>query len=309
MQSNCKLDHGVVTLAPLTADIFGGKENGTFTIDTKQAHPLCSVNAKLSGVDTNGLLSAVSSVKNTLYGALSADAKLGFALASSNDLARTLNGALSFDVANGQLKNVNILNELAKVGKFLGTAPAQSGSGTNLKKLAGTLDIKNGVANTNDLTAILDAGSLHAKGMMNLVDQGVNMHVTAVLANSTSQAVGGTKVGGYMTTALANNQGELVLPVLLTGSLAHPVFAPDVEAIAKMKLNNLLPSVTDPGKLASGVAGGILSHKGAGGIVNGILGGGQQQQQQPQSTQPNQKEQNPIDSIFNKLNKKKDTKQ
>ncbi|MFL6416250.1 MAG: hypothetical protein ACJ74Y_11360 [Bryobacteraceae bacterium] len=55
------------------------------------------------------------------------------------DLTKSLNGSLEFQVTNGQLKNVNILNEVAKIGKFLNSAPAQAGSGTALRKLAGTL--------------------------------------------------------------------------------------------------------------------------------------------------------------------------
>lgn len=301
LRANCKLNRGVITLSPLSTDIFGGKENGTLTLDVRPATPLCAVNAKFAGVDTNALLSAVSSAKNTLYGSLAADTNLRFALASSNDLAQTLNGNLTFNVTNGQLKNVNILNELSKVGKFLGSAPAQAGSGTALKKFAGTLNIVNGVASTNNLTAVLDAGSLAANGTMNLVNQGLDMHMTAALASGTSQAVGGTHVGGFLNTALANNKGELVIPVLVTGTMAHPTFLPDAQAMAKMKLNNLLPSVSDPSKLASGILGG----KGAGGVLNGLLGG--QAPTQPGKVQPNQQNtpQDSINSILNQFGKKK----
>ena len=301
-QANVKLNRGVITLSPLTSDIFGGKENGTLTVDVRPATPLCAVNAKFAGVDTNALLSAVSSAKNTLYGSLAADTNLRFALASSNDLPRTLNGTLNFNVTNGQLKNVNILNELSKVGKFLGAAPGQGGNSTALQKFAGTLNIVNGVASTNNLTAVLDAGSLAANGTMNLVNQGLDLHMTAALASGTSKAVGGSQVGGFMNTALANNKGELVIPVLVTGTMDHPTFTPDAQALAKMKLNNLLPSVSDPSKLASGILGG---KGGAGGIVGGLLGGqaapAQQGKAQPQ--QPNA--QDGINSLLNQFGKKK----
>jgi uncharacterized protein involved in outer membrane biogenesis len=286
----CKLNHGVITLSPLTAGIFGGTENGTLALDVRPADPLCAVNAKFSGVDTNALLSAVSSAKNTLYGSLAADTNLRFALVSSNDLPRTLNGTLSFNVTNGQLKNVNILNELSKVGKFLGSAPGQGGTSTALKKFAGTLNIVNGVASSNNLNAALDAGSLAATGTINLVNQGLDMHMTAALASGASQAVGGNHVGGFLNTALANNKGELVIPVLVTGTMSSPKFAPDAQALAKMKLNNLLPS-----------SSGILAGKGAGGIVNGLLGGGQAQQ--GNSQKPNS--QDTINSLLNQFGKKK----
>lgn len=276
---------GVIEVSPFTATLFGGQANGTATLDTKAAHPLCSVKAKLSGVDTNALLSAVSSLKDTLYGSLAADANLTFALSSGGDLARTLNGVLTFGVTNGQLKHVNILSELSKVGKFLNNAPAQSASGTTLQKFAGTLNISNGVATTNNLVAQMPEGSLSANGSLNLVSEAIDMHMNAVLANTTSKAVGGTSVGGFLNTALSNSQGELVLPVLVTGSLAHPVFAPDVQAIAKMKLNHLLPTSSNPSALASGLLGSVL-------------GGSTSQQQQ---NQKGKQQQNPVDSILKGL--------
>ncbi len=296
VHATVKLDHGLVTLSPVTAGVFGGTENGTVSVDTRPVNALCSVKTKLAGVDTNAMLSAVSSVKNTLYGTLSADANLGFTLASSAELAKTLNGTLAFNVANGQLKNVNILNEVSKVGKFLNAAPTQSGNNTELKKLSGTLDIRNGVANTNNLIAALDAGSLSGAGALNFVDQGINMRLSVVLGSGTSQSVGGTKVGGFLNTALANNKGELVIPVMVTGSLAHPTFTPDVQALAKMKLSNLLPST-----------GSLGGKQGAAGLLNGILGGQQPQPSAQPGTAPAQQQQNPIDSILKGFGKKKDT--
>src|SRR5437763_17121947 len=100
------------------------------------------------------------------------------------------------------------------------------------------MNIANGVGTTNDLKPLMDAGSLAAAGSVNLVNETLNMHMTAVLSSGLSQSVGGTQVGGYMNTALANKNGELVVPVIVTGTMAHPTFAPDVQAMAKMKLNN-----------------------------------------------------------------------
>ncbi|HWG39625.1 MAG TPA: hypothetical protein VN658_03680, partial [Candidatus Acidoferrales bacterium] len=130
----------------------------------------------------------------------------------------------------------------------------------------------------------------------------LNLHVTAVLNKAISQQVGGTQVGGFMNTALANNQGELVLPVIVTGTFQHPQVAPDVQQIAKMKLDNLLPTSKNPGQLTTGILGAILGNKNQGGAnaqqpagqqqkggIGGILdaiGGKQQQQSQPQPTSP-----------------------
>ncbi len=292
VQTTADMNNGIVALSPLTAGLFGGQGNGAITVDTRPAHPLCSVKANLSGVDTNALLSALTSLRDTLYGSLAAGTNLSFAIGSNVDVARTLNGMLNFNVTNGQLKNVNILSELSRVGRFLNGAPAAGSSGTALQKFSGTLNIKDGLATTNNLIATMKEGSLSAIGSLNLANQGLDLHMTAVLAKGTSSAVGGSGIGGFLNTALANNQGELVLPVLVTGTTAHPIFAPDVQAIAKMKINHLLPTTGDPSKLTNGLVGSVLG---------GVLGQSAGQQQ----GQKNQKQQSPLDSLFKQLGKKK----
>jgi len=63
-------------------------------------------------------------------------------------------------------------------------------------------------------------------------------------------------VGGYLNTALANKNGELVLPVIVTGTTNHPKVAPDIQQIAKMKLSGLLNGKGGHG--LGGLLGGIL---------------------------------------------------
>ena len=58
--------------------------------------------------------------------------------------------------------------------------------------MSGTFQVQNGVAQTNDLKAALDVGTMSAQGLLNLVNQTLNMHLTAVLTKGYSQSVGGT---------------------------------------------------------------------------------------------------------------------
>ena len=292
VKATCNMNNGVIVLSPVTAGLFGGQGSGAITVDTKPANPLCSVKTNLSGVDTNALLSSLSALKDTLYGSLSGNTNVNFTVAQNSDIARTLNGNVSFNVANGQLKHVNILSEISRIGRFLNGTAAAAGSGTALERFSGAFNITNGVATTNNLVAVLKEGSLSAAGSLNLASQALNMHLTAVLAKGTSSAVGGTGVGGFLNTALANNQGELVIPVLVTGTTAHPAFAPDMEAMAKMKINKLLPTTNDPTKLTNGALGSVL------GNLMGQSAGqkNQQKKQEPQS---------PVNSLLQQLRKKK----
>jgi AsmA protein len=305
VHTNVALDRGLVKMNPVTADVYGGKESGAITIDMRPAQPVYTVNLKTDKVDANKLVSSVSDLKQTLYGLLASNVNATFSSSSASNIARSLNGNVGINLTNGKLMNLDLLHELASVGKFVGSNFGASKNFTDLFQLTGNFDVKNGLAQTDNLKAVIDGGTLAAAGLVNLADQSLNLHVTAVLNKVLSQQVGGTQVGGFMNTALANNQGELVLPVIVTGTFQHPQVAPDVQQIAKMKLQNLLPTSKNPGQLTNGILGAILGNKNQGGAttngqpgaqpkggIGGILdaiGGKQQQQQQnppPQSGSP-----------------------
>lgn len=210
------------------------------------------------------------------------------------DIMRALDGTMKLDFNNVKYSGADVNHELAAIAGFLGSNVAQSGSGTtNISKMTGNIQVKNGIAQTNDLQASLDLGNVGAAGTASLVDNTLNLRVTAVLSQATSQKVGGNGVGGYMQTALSNNQGELVIPALVTGTFSNPRFAPDLQQIAQMKLKGLVPNLNNPASVA--------------GTLQNLLGGAKnpaptaaspQGQQQPQ-------QQNPVDQLMGLFGKKK----
>jgi len=332
--SNVSLDHGLVRLNPVTADLYGGKADGTIAIDMRPAQPVYTVNVKTDRVDANKLISAVSSMKQMLYGLLTSSVNASFSSTSATSIMQSLNGSLALNLLNGKLANVDLLHELASVGQFIGGGFGSASRGfTNLVQLSGNFDVRNGVAQTDNLKAAIDGGTLAAKGLVNLANQSLNLRITAVLDKAMSQEVGGMQVGGFMNTALANNQGELVMPVIVTGTFQHPQVAPDVQQLAQMKLQNLLPTSKNPGALTNGILGILGKNQptggengapngGIGGIL-GTLGGNKPQKQQKssqQSTPPTadndnqqqqqqQQPQNPLGDVLNQMLNKKEKQQ
>jgi hypothetical protein len=76
---------------------------------------------------------------------------------------------------------------------------------------------------------------------MNLADQSLDLRLVSTLDRKFSDQVGGNRIGGFMTVALANTQGNLVIPATIRGTFQKPVMAPDPGAMAKLKLDNLAP--------------------------------------------------------------------
>jgi hypothetical protein len=305
-KTGVKLDHGVIRLEPFTGNVFGGTQSGTVVVDTRPAQTTYSISSKLDHIDANKLLSSVTPAKQVLYGTLNAVANTSFLSGASTDFARTLNGTVNLNLLNGKIAHIDLLNELASIGKFAQTGK-QSEPFTNVAKLTGDFNIKNGLARTDNLKAVIDGGTVAASGLVNLADQSLNLQMTTVLSKDYSQAVGGTGIGGYLNTALANSKGELVMPLIVTGTFTNPHIAPDVQRLAKMKLENLLPSSSNPGALTTGILNGVMGNRGTnqGGTqqpnsglqgILGQLGGRTNQNGQPnqnnQNSQPNQQNQN-----------------
>ena len=195
---------------------------------------------------------------------------------SSAEVVRTLNGSVGLKLRNVRYSGVDIEHELASIAGF--SKPSGKDQGfTSISHMTGDILVKNGIAQSNNLLAQLELGNIGAVGTANLVSQALNLHVTAVLSKEFSQQVGGTTVGGYMNTALANNEGQLVIPVIVTGTFQNPKFAPDLQKFAQMHLKGLLPNADNPLGGAAGILGGLLGQK----------GGTKTLPQQQQSAQPN----------------------
>jgi AsmA protein len=208
-------------------------------------------------------------------------------------LMRALNGTTALNIANLRYSGVDLSQELGGIAGFLNKAQSSKGY-TDVSPLTGNIVVKNGVAQTNNLNAKLDIGSIAGVGIANLVDNTLNMHLTAVLNSKFSQMVGGNGVGGFMKTALANNQGELAIPVLVTGTLQNPKFAPDVQQMTQMRLKGLIPNSNNPGGAVGGLLGGLLGKNAA------------QQQNQKQTQQQQQSpQQDTVQQVIGLFGKKK----
>jgi len=180
------------------------------------------------------------------------------ATASQAELAKALNGTMKIALNNVRYSGVDIDHEFAKIADIKGSSQTDKGY-TDISKVTGDVLIKSGVAQTSNLQALLNLGNIGATGTANLADQALNMKVTAVLTKQTAQSIGG--VGGLMSTALSNSQGELVIPAIVTGTFQHPHYAPDLQQIAQMKLKGLMPNFNNPSQGVSGLLGGLLGQK------------------------------------------------
>ena len=216
---------------------------------------------------------------------------------STSEIEKAVNGTVNVNFNNVKYSGADLNHELASIAGFLGSNPTgQASRGvTNILKMTGDIVVKNGMAQTNNLQAQLDMGNVGAAGTANLINEALNMRVTAVLSQGFSQKVGGQNIGGFMKTALANPQGELVIPALVTGTFSNPRFSPDVQQLAQMKLKNLVPNINNPASVA--------------GTLQNLLGGSTNAAQGQQPSKEQQPQQNPVQQLMGIFGKKKNQEQ
>jgi hypothetical protein len=121
--------------------------------------------------------------------------------------------------------------------------------------MKGGFAIAKGVVTTEDLRVELDRAAAVFTGGFSLVDQTLNLRMLTTLNKQLSEEVGGTKIGGFLSAAVAGPKGELMMPSLVKGTFAKPIFTPDAVAVGKMKLGS-------PGSLEEGVKGVLGLFKG-----------------------------------------------
>src|SRR5207244_12932973 len=92
-----------------------------------------------------------------------------------------------------------------------------------------------GRTDTESLKAETALGEMSASGTGDLSSDALSVKLLAVVSKTFTDKLGGGRIGGYMRTAFANEAGEIVIPVTVTGTFKQPRFAPDALTIVEMQ--------------------------------------------------------------------------
>jgi uncharacterized protein involved in outer membrane biogenesis len=266
---NLALTPAAIRSDPFTVSSGGTSADAQFTIEQYASKTptidatLRAPNAELPAVLSMAKAYGITALNN-LSGAGTVNLDLHAAgpihSLTSSGMARALNGTVAMNFHDVRYNGADMNHELATIAGILGLHEQNQGS-TSINKMTGNIAIKNGIAQTTNTEALLDIGNVGITGTANLTDQALNLRVTAVLSTELTQKAGGTNVGGYLKTALANSQGQLVIPALVTGTVQHPRFEPDLQQVAQMKLKGLMPNFNNPSATASGLVGNLLKQQ------------------------------------------------
>jgi AsmA protein len=215
----------VTHLFPLEAQLDGGRYSGNITYDAKGALATVSLDEHLSGIDMTRFL-ANTSGKGRLSGRATINLKATARGANADAALKTVNGNLDVNLANGALEGVDVAYEISLAQALLNksTQAAVSNSGhTKFETFKTSVQITNGIAQTNDLTITSEALQVTGQGTTNLSTKAVDFKLLASILTAPSR-----------TTEI---------PLKVSGTFASLSVKPDIEGIAKDQIKQKLQDV------------------------------------------------------------------
>src|SRR5436190_6788629 len=242
---------GRLAFDDLAFQAFGGTFRGRAGADTSGAAPALRLNGQVTGLDMTQLLAGSGSAGG-ITGRLSAALSLQGRGGGAEALLRAARGTITATIADGTLPHLDMVRRVVLAfGKPSG-APAE-GAGTAFKTLGGTFALANGGLASEDIALASRDLDLHGHGSLRLESGAIDARADVVLSPElTAQA--GTDLRRY-----AQQDGRVIVPATVGGTLADPHVSIDVAAAARRAAGNELKRrVTD-------ILGGLFKKKKGGG--------------------------------------------
>lgn len=226
---------GVIRIAPAKAKLYGGDYSGDITLDVRGAAPSLKIDQSMSNIDMAPLLKDFAQSQR-ISGHGTVTTNLTAHALSGDALFRTLNGHVAANVDNGAVEGIDLWFEinraLALVQKQ--TLPSGQSSGrTKFDAFKASADITNGVAATKDLNIASQNLRVTGQGTLNLVTNAIDYQVKATLLKEAPGAAG------------ASGKTLADIPLNITGTTTSPSVRPDLEALAKARVQQELDKHKD----------------------------------------------------------------
>lgn len=261
VQAKVVMANNIILLSPLSLKLYGGSYQGAVRIDQNGGAPEVALNGKFGGLDINQFLAASSGSASSLYGR--ADGTVD--VRGRNDaagLAQSLTGNGFVSIYDGKLGSFDLMKQVEVLGK-LANLPT-GGAGSAFRSLKTNLRFDRGKLTTDALQLVMDDMQVGGDGWLQLGDNpAVSYDILAKLSPALTKRVmpgGASSEGGRTPITLGTglnsvvgnffmDQGGIVLPIKMSGSLKQPVFGLNstlLQARAKEKLkDNLKESLVD----------------------------------------------------------------
>ena len=240
-----------LTLSPLSFAIFGGTYKGRLEADLHGQAPRIALDGDVAGIDVPQLLEhsgSAGGITGTLGGHLAVSASG----ADGATLLGTARGPITARVVDGTLPHLDLVRAVVLAfGKPNGAPPA--GSGSTFSALGGPLRLANRSLSSDSLVLNSRDFDMQISGSLALDSGAVDARGDLVLSRElTAQA--GTDLRRY-----AQQDGRVIVPVTVSGTLTAPSVFVDLAAATRRALTNEVKRRLDD------LLGGLFKKKKGGG--------------------------------------------
>ncbi len=223
--------NGKMRIHPVSADLFDGKYEGDVRLDVSGSTPVLSMNERIEGVDLAKLAKAMFE-KDNITGSIRGDFKLTGRGNDMGEVQRTLNGNMSFELKDGVYEGTDVWYELRRARALLKqetppepVLPAR----TKFSAVTATSTVTDGIMRNDDFVADLPFMQLTGAGTVDLPEGTVDYRMKARIFRKPEALEAATpeEIEDFTKT---------VIPVRITGPVASPKVAPDVEELLRQRV-------------------------------------------------------------------------
>ena len=242
--------NGVFNLDPMKLNMYKGNANGKALFNVTQDIPQSSLNLKINNVQVQPLIKDMLA-KDILQGSTNADINLSMSGDEPARIKQTLNGTGYLKFNDGAIIGIDLASMVRNVGSAFGLAEkGKERPKTDFTELDIPYTIKNGAVNTPQSNLKSPFVRVIAAGTADLVKETLDFRVEP-------KAVASIKGQGA-----EDQQGGIMVPVVVSGTFSSPKFRPDLSAAAKQEIQKQILQSKE----------GQSIEKKAGSVLKGILG-------------------------------------
>jgi len=222
---------GRFTLNPLSVQMFDGRFEGRLDAETGGPLPVLKLNGNIAGLDVTQVMKSSGS-PGGLTGRLGGTISVVGIGADARALMRTARGTIAATVSDGTMPHLDMVRTIVLAfGKPSGTS---RGTGSAFKRLGGTFALAHSTLTSNSLALESRDFDLNGRGTLGIDSGAVSARADVALSPElTAQA--GTDLRRY-----AQEDGRVVVPATITGSLDAPGVSLDIGAATRRALGNEL---------------------------------------------------------------------
>ncbi len=217
---------GKVRLNPSEASMYGGQYRGDIGIDATTNVARVSLDEHVSNIEFAPLFKDMFDTQR-LSGKGSANVKLTGAGRNTDELMKTLDGTVDFNVADGALEGADLWYEIRRARAVLKqqAVPERAGPArTPFSALKGSGVMKDGVLANNDLDVSMQYLKVAGQGTLDVPKSMLDYRLMATVLKIPREGADAAQMQDLV---------DAQIPVKVSGALDDPKVRPDIEGYVK----------------------------------------------------------------------------